>query len=176
MSERRLELATPRLAMRPIVPADAAAFFQILGDPEVMRFSVGGVHRSVDDTILWIEHGVRHQSAHGFAMFAIVCRSNGDIIGQCGLEVLADGRTEIAYRLRRDKWGWGYAAEAARAWLDYGFSTLRLKRIVAMIEEDNRRSIRVAEKIGMRAGASETFHGIPVIAYFAEAPARRDAK
>ena len=174
MPERRLELSTPRLTMRPIIAADAAALFQFLGDPEVMRFSIGGAHRSVADTLRWIEHGVRHQTAHGFAMYAVVRRGSGDIIGQCGLEVLADGRTEIGYRLRRDQWGRGYATEAAQAWLDFGFSTLRLSRIVALIEEANRGSIRVAEKIGMQAGAPERFHGIPVIAYFAEAPATRD--
>ncbi|WP_158817115.1 GNAT family N-acetyltransferase [Methylocapsa sp. S129] len=169
-----MELNTPRLTMRPIIPADAVALFETLGDPHVMRFSVAGAHQSVADTAGWIEHGIRHQSAHGFAMYAVLRRCDGDIVGQCGLEVLADGRTEIGYRLRRDQWGRGYAAEAAKAWLDYGFSTLRLSRIVAMIEPGNRRSIRVAEKIGMQAGASETFHGIPVIAYFAEAPATPD--
>lgn len=68
----------------------------------------------------------------------------------------------------RDKWEQGYATEAAQAWLDYGFSTLGLAHIIAMIEKANRRSVRVAEKIGMQAGAQETFYDIPVIVYFAE--------
>jgi [ribosomal protein S5]-alanine N-acetyltransferase len=174
MVERRLALNTPRLTMRPTVATDAAALYEILGDPEAMRFSLHGPHRAIADTMDWIEFSERRHAARGFAVHALVRRVEGDLIGQCGLELLADGRTEIAYRLRRDQWGRGYAAEAAKAWLDYGFSTLGLGRIVAMIEQDNRRSIRVAEKIGMRAGASETFHGIPVIAYFAERAAALD--
>ena len=168
-------LNTPRLVMRPFVPADAAALFQILGDAEVMRFSVGGAHQSVADTVRWIEHAIRHQAMHGFAMFALVCRGGSDIIGKCGLEVLPDGRIEIGYRVRRDKWAQGYVTEAARAWLDYGFSALGVNRVVAMIEKANHGSVRVAEKIGMQAGAPEIFHDIPVIAYFAEAPATQSA-
>jgi ribosomal-protein-alanine N-acetyltransferase len=145
---------TSRLVLRPFILADALAPFRILDDPEVMRFSIGGAQKSAADTARWID-AIRHQAAHGFAMSAVVCRDSGDIIGKCGLEVLSDGRTEIGYRVRRDKWGEGYATEAARAWLDYGFSTLGLSRVVAMIESANHRSIRVAEKIGMRAGTPE---------------------
>lgn len=72
--------------------------------------------------------------------------------------------------------GRGYATEAAGAWLDYGFAKLGLSRIVAMIEAANHASIRVAEKIGMKAGAPETFYDIPVIAYFAEAAGQQGAK
>jgi len=168
-------LNTPRLVIRPLVPADAAALFRILGDAEVMRFSVGGAHQSVADTLRWIERAMRHQAKHGFAMFALACRGGSDIIGKCGLEVLPDGRIEIGYRVRRDKWDQGYATEAARAWLDYGFSALGVTRVVAMIEKANHRSVRVAEKIGMRARAPEIFHDIAVIAYFAEAPVTQDA-
>jgi RimJ/RimL family protein N-acetyltransferase len=73
------------------------------------------------------------------------------------LEVLSGGRTEIGYRIRRDNWGEGYATEVARAWLDYGFSFLGLNRVVAMIQPENHRSVRVAENIGMLAGALEIF-------------------
>jgi [ribosomal protein S5]-alanine N-acetyltransferase len=166
-------LETPRLLIRPFMPDDAAALFQILGDPEVMRFSVGGAHRRLGDTVRWIEHATRHQAMHGFAMCAVLCRGRHEIIGKCGLAILPDGRTEIGYRIRRNRWGRGYATEAAQAWLGYAFSVLRLSRVVAMIEQANHRSIRVAEKIGMRAGAPEIFHDIPVVAYFAEVPERR---
>jgi [ribosomal protein S5]-alanine N-acetyltransferase len=160
-------LTTPRLVMRPFTASDGAALFRILGDREVMRFSTRGPHQTVADTVNWIDHAIRHQAMHGFATFAVRRRGSSEIIGTCGLEVLADGRTEISYRMRRDQWGLGYATEAGRAWLDHGFASLGLTRIVAMIEEENRRSVRVAEKIGMRAGAPETFYDIPVIAFFA---------
>jgi ribosomal-protein-alanine N-acetyltransferase len=162
-------LRTPRLTMRPLVPTDADALFAVYGDPEVMRFSVEGAHRSPADTFAWIRDPIEHQASHGFSTWAVRSSDDGEPIGTCGLQFLPDGRVEIGYRLRRDQWRNGYATEAARAWLEYGLSRLGLGRIVAVIEEANRSSVRVAEKIGMRAGAPETFHGIPVIVYFAQA-------
>jgi [ribosomal protein S5]-alanine N-acetyltransferase len=160
-------LETSRLLMRPFVLDDAPALFRILGDPQVMRFSVGGPHQSPAATARWIEGVIRHQDKYGFSMSAVLSRDHSELIGKCGLAVLHDGRTEIGYRMRRDRWGVGYATEAARAWLDRGFRALGLTQIVAMIEEANDPSIRVARKIGMRVAGPEVFHGIPVIAYVA---------
>jgi [ribosomal protein S5]-alanine N-acetyltransferase len=161
-------LRTPRLTMQPLASVDAEALFAVYGDPEVMRFSIAGAHRSRADTLGWIRDLIEHQANHGFSTWAVRLSDDGEPIGTCGLEFLPDGRVEIGYRLRRDQWRKGYATEAARAWLDHGFSKLGLGQIVAMIEEANRPSIRVAEKIGMRAGAPEIFHGIPVIVRFAQ--------
>jgi ribosomal-protein-alanine N-acetyltransferase len=161
-------LRTPRLTMRPLVFDDADALFAVYGDPEVMRFSIAGAHRSRADTFAWIRDPIEHQARHGFSTWAVRPSNDAEPIGTCGLEFLPDGRVEIGYRLRCDQWRKGYATEAARAWLDYGFSRLGLGRVVAMIEEANRPSIRVAEKLGMRAGATEIFHGIPVIVHFAQ--------
>jgi ribosomal-protein-alanine N-acetyltransferase len=168
-------LQTPRLTMRPLAPDDADALFAVYGDPEVMRFCVKGAHRSRADTLAWISEPIEHQVSHGFSTWAVRLSDDGEPIGTCGLEFLPDGRVEIGYRLRRDQWRKGYATEAARAWLDYGFSRVGLGQIVAMIEEANRASIRVAEKIGMRAGAPEIFHGIPAIVHFAQSDAATTA-
>ena len=160
-------METPRLLMRPFVVDDAPALFRILGDPQVMRFSVGGPHQNAAATARWIEGAIRHQAKYGFSMSAVLIRDGSELIGKCGLAVLHDGRTEIGYRMRRDRWGAGYATEAAQAWLDHGFRSFGLTAIVAMIEEANGPSIRVAEKIGMHVAGPEVFHGIPVITYVA---------
>lgn len=160
-------LETPRLILRPFVADDAPALFLILGDAEVMRFSLHGPHQDAGTTARWIEAAIRHQEKHGYPTAAILSRDPVELIGKCGLAVLADGRTEISYRIRRDRWGLGYATEAARAWLEHGLGTIGLSRIVAMIEAANHRSIRVAQKIGMEVAGPELFHGIPVIAYVA---------
>ncbi len=57
---------------------------------------------------------------------------------------------EIGYRLIRSVWGNGYATEAAIAVRDHAFTVLNLTRLVALIEPVNNRSIRVAEKLGMK--------------------------
>jgi RimJ/RimL family protein N-acetyltransferase len=163
-----LVLETSRLVMRPFGADDASALFRILGDTEVMRFSVGGAHPDVAATARWISAVGRHQERFGFSLCAVLDRQTGELIGKCGLMDLKDGRTEIGYRIRRDRWGSGYATEAARAWLDRAFDTIGLAQVFAMIEAANSASIRVALKIGMRPAGPETFHGIPVIAYVAD--------
>ena len=60
-------LRTSRLTMRPLVPTDADALFAVYGDPEVMRFSVAGAHRSRADTFGWIRQPIQHQANHGFS-------------------------------------------------------------------------------------------------------------
>jgi [ribosomal protein S5]-alanine N-acetyltransferase len=160
--------ASRNQTMRPLVPVDADALLAVYGDPKAMRFSVAGAHRSRADALRSIRYPIEHQANYGFSTWAIRLSVDGEPIGTFGLEFLPDGRVEIGYSLRRDHWRKGYATEAARAWLDYGFTNLGLGRIVAMIEEANRPSTRVAEKIGMRAGAPEIFHGIPVNVHFAQ--------
>jgi RimJ/RimL family protein N-acetyltransferase len=71
---------------------------------------------------------------------------------------------EIGWRLRRDAWGAGRATEAARA-LDHAFITLGLPEVVADIHPENRRSIRVAEKIGLILRGRRLHHGEPHLHY-----------
>jgi ribosomal-protein-alanine N-acetyltransferase len=64
---------------------------------------------------------------------------------------------EIGWRLARAHWGKGYAAEAARAALDFGFAELRLDRIFAFTVPANERSRRVMERIGMTRSPADDF-------------------
>lgn len=69
----------------------------------------------------------------------------------CGLhhlEALPDD-VEIAWRLAREHWGHGYATEAATAWLEHAFGTLRLPRVISVADRDNERSIAVMRRLGM---------------------------
>ncbi len=90
----------------------------------------------------------------GFGPYAVVTKSNPEVIGYCGLFYFPDlggqPEIEIGYRLARSAWGLGYATEAAHAVRDYAFSTLGMKRLIAMIDPSNIASIHVAEKIGMQ--------------------------
>jgi len=72
------------------------------------------------------------------------------MIGWCGLGFLPEiGETEVAYLLDKDYWNRGYATEAARISLGYGFEEAGLDRIIALAFPENAASRRVMEKIGM---------------------------
>jgi [ribosomal protein S5]-alanine N-acetyltransferase len=100
-------------------------------------------------------------------MSAVLSRDTSELIGKCGLAVLQDGRIEIGYRIRRDRWGSGYATEASRAWLSPRISHARPHTNRRDDGPENYPSIRVAEKIGMHVAGPEVYHDIPVIAYVA---------
>lgn len=127
--------------------------YRVFGDPEVMHFGDGV------QTKEWVQDWLhtcleRYHQTWGFGPFAVIEKRTQDVIGYCGLFFFPDinGRpeVEIGYRLARSAWGQGYATEAALAVRDLAFSTLSIKRLIAIIDPSNTASIRVAEKIGMR--------------------------
>jgi RimJ/RimL family protein N-acetyltransferase len=87
----------------------------------------------------------------GLGWWVIVERDSDELIGTVALDFtpVPEGSVEIGWHLRRDRWGLGYATEAAVTVRDHGFGNVGLLRIVATIVPENHRSVRVAERIGM---------------------------
>ena len=144
-------LETERLLLRIFQPHDVGALATLYSDHEVMRFT-GGV-RTANETWESLQRMIRHFGENRFGLYATVLKVSGRLIGRCGFIVWpVDGRREIevAYLLTRDQWGKGLATEAARALVAYGFKQLSRPRLISLIRPDNARSIRVAEKIGMK--------------------------
>jgi [ribosomal protein S5]-alanine N-acetyltransferase len=76
-------------------------------------------------------------------------RGTDELVGDCSLHYdTTFGAWELSYGFRRDRWGRGYASEAARAAVGYGFETMRVARIVADVDPANPASSRVLEKCG----------------------------
>jgi ribosomal-protein-alanine N-acetyltransferase len=143
-------LDTPRLILREFVPDDAHALARVLSDPEAMRFYPAPFDRSrVED---WIARNCCRYAKDGHGLWAVVLKANSEFIGDCGLvvqEVDGANEVEIAYHVRRDLWGQGFATEAARACRDYGFARLPVDRLISIIHPENLASVRVAEKNGL---------------------------
>lgn len=141
---------TERLRVRRWTEADAEAAFRIYGDPEVTRF-LAGPDSSVEHTRARLRRIVaRYDEFPGFGCWAITSRDTGEAYGSVILKVLPEtAEIEVGWHLARSAWGHGYAMEAARACLDYGFHVLGLHRIVAVVRPDNPRSIAVTRRLGM---------------------------
>ena len=145
-------LTTPRLALRPWREDHLPALHRdILGSPEVMVFSLGAM--SHDQTREWMHRKQRLHEESGFSHWAVERIEDGRLVGVCGIvyQELPEGRfPEVGYRFARDVWGQGLATEAAGACLDWAWANKNWGLVTAIIEPANRRSIRVAEKIGMQ--------------------------
>lgn len=125
-----------------------------------MRHFPATLSREDSDALVdWIR---AHTTQHGFGPWAVVRRGTGDFLGATGLSIPAFETTftpcvEVAWRIARPYWGRGYATEAARAALQYGFKELKLGEIVAFTSLLNTPSIRVMQKIGMKTEAKDDF-------------------
>jgi RimJ/RimL family protein N-acetyltransferase len=138
------------LALRRIVVEDLDFLAGLFADPEVMRFSPGA--KSRDESRLWIETTLALYESRGYGGWHLSLIATGEEIGFCGLfyqEIDGQPEVELAYRLLEPYWGQGYAPEAAAAARDLSFGRFQLTRIIALIDPQNSRSIRVAEKIGL---------------------------
>jgi RimJ/RimL family protein N-acetyltransferase len=146
-----LILETERLLLREFVPEDADALMRVLSDAETMRHYPAALDRA--GVMEWITRNRRRYTQAGHGLWAMVLKSSGELIGDCGLtRQTVDGveEFELGYHVRRDLWGRGYAPEAAQACRDYGFERLGTERIISLVRVGNLPSRRVAEKVGMK--------------------------
>lgn len=147
----RPPLVTDRLELRPLELVHVEPLLEVFGDADVMRF-VGPERRPLtgDEVRGLVAEAAARWARHGFGSLAVVDRATGHVVGEAGLQVLEAGPdVEFTGTLGRPAWGQGYATEAGRAILRWGFAELRLPRIVAVTDPENRASQRVVEKLGM---------------------------
>jgi RimJ/RimL family protein N-acetyltransferase len=148
-----MELITERLILRDFVEGDWPAVLAYSSDPRYLRY-YEWTERTPEQVQAFVQMFLRGQQGQPRIKFqlALVLKHNGQLIGNCGIRKdTPDARqADIGYELAPDYWGQGYATEAARAVVRFGFSELRVHRIWADCVADNVGSTRVLEKIGMR--------------------------
>ena len=123
-----------RLILRPWTPNDREAFAQLNADPCVMEFFPATLSREESDATA--DRIEAHFAQHGFGFWAVELLGGPSFIGFTGLAVVPfeapfTPGVEIGWRLAREQWGRGYATEAAKLALAYGFENLGLDEIVA---------------------------------------------
>jgi RimJ/RimL family protein N-acetyltransferase len=146
-------LATERLRLRPWRESDLAPFAALNADPQVMAHFPAIPTRPESDAMA--ARIMAHLDAKGWGLWALEVVGGEPFIGFTGLAMPAFEAsftpcTEVGWRLARSAWGRGYATEAARAALAFGFGTLGLDEIVSFTAVANRRSVAVMERLGMR--------------------------
>ncbi len=159
-------LETTRLILRELTPADVDPLALVLSDPETMRhYPVRFDRAAVEE---WITRQMRRYATDGHGLWALILKSSGELIGDCGLtvqEVEGVREIEIGYHVRRDLWGQGLAAEAARSCREYGFAHLPVDHLISLIRPENMQSRRVAEKNGMVVRKEIVWRGLPHLVY-----------
>lgn len=166
------EVETSRLRLRMFRPEDLDAMSEITRDPEVMRFIGHGRPLTRDETRDNLANIVAAFRRRGFGRWALELKETGELVGYCGLSAgNQEVGVEVAYMLARGAWGRGLAVEAGRASLRYGFERLGVASIAGLTMQDNRRSRRVLERLGMTFVRDAHFYGFDCVHY---AVARED--
>ena len=141
-------LTTARLGLRRYVAADLEALVPVFADPQAARFypamgDPGAVAR-------WIDWNLRNYAEHGHGLWALELLENGRFIGDAGITwqtVEGEPVLEIGWHVHPDFRSRGFATEAGRACLDYGFDVLGAATLGSIVDPANAASIRVAERV-----------------------------
>lgn len=147
-------LETDRVILRRLRPDDLQSLFALYRDPDIRRYFPEGT-LTLDETraeLDWFVNGgdPRHPD---LGLWAAMEKKGNAFIGRAGLipwEIEGKAEVEIAYLLSKAHWGQGLGAEIARGLVRYGFETLELQRLIALIDPDNEPSRRTALAAGLR--------------------------
>lgn len=169
-------IASERLLLRRIAPDDFEFFCDLHADPDVARYIGHGRPRTPDESIVWLKSLLGTYEDFALGQLAVLRKSDGMLIGRCGLSDFAVearpgtaavrrawfSRTEVphdteivmeyelGYTFHRSSWGQGYARKAAGLVFDYSRNVLRLPRVISVIHPENVRSLRLARRFGVQ--------------------------
>ncbi|REK09920.1 MAG: N-acetyltransferase [Planctomycetota bacterium] len=143
-------LQTARLRLRPCDLDDVDVLFALWRDPDVRRYLWDDRQISRDEAQDMVQQFL-DRAQRGLAIWILEAADDGKLVGFTAIkEIAGTPHVELYYGLTPDCWGRGYATEASRALLEYGFEVLGLPRMWARTDPPNRASMRVAERLGMR--------------------------
>jgi ribosomal-protein-alanine N-acetyltransferase len=146
-------LDTDRLLLREFVTDDWHAVLAYQSDPRYLRY-YPWTERTAEEVQAFVQRFIGWQTEEPRTRFqlAVVLRAEGRLIGTCGIRMAAADirKADLGYEVAPSHWGQGYATEAARTMLGFGFEELGLHRIWASCLAENVASVRILEKLGMR--------------------------
>ena len=144
-------IRTERLVLRRWTDEDREPFAELNADPAVMEHLQGTMTRERSDA--FIDRIEAWWAGNGWGLWAVEVADVAPFIGYVGLwpadYVANRPMVEVGWRLAREQWGHGYATEAAREALRFGFEEVGLEEIVSFTVPHNERSWRVMERIGL---------------------------
>jgi RimJ/RimL family protein N-acetyltransferase len=142
-----------RLFLRRFVAADAADLFRFESNPELVRYIRPPVQR-LEETINKVQEAIRYYDRYpGLGMFPACAKDDGRFVGCFVIRYFDEERkdeVEVGYGLLKEEWGKGLATEMFQKLTEYGFSVLKLPKLMAVVDPLNEPSRKVLEKAGFR--------------------------
>ncbi len=158
-------LETDRLLLREFDISDAQSMFDLNSDPDVIRYTGDPAFVSINEARIFLANYSDYKR-NGYGRWAVILKETNEFIGWCGLKLNEESFVDIGFRFFKKHWGKGYASEAAKATLAYGFQNLNIDEILGRAVVDNLASIRVLEKLNMSYLKQDTCHGFENAIYY----------
>lgn len=141
-------LESTRLILRPFQEKDTIDFYNMNLDPDVLRYTGDLPFASLAETLAFIQSYDQYEK-YKMGRFTVLEKTRGIYVGWCGLKYHAENKeVDLGFRLNRVSWGKGFATEAGRRCLEYGFDELGLQNIIARAMVKNEASKKVLKKLG----------------------------
>jgi RimJ/RimL family protein N-acetyltransferase len=161
-----ITLETERLKLRKFRESDWDPYAAMCADPDVMQYLGPGKTLSRDDTWRAIASMLGHWQIRGYGMWALESKETGELVGRAGFIYPAGWPGfELGWVLGKPYWGRGYATEAAREALRWGYDVLKRDRVISLIRKGNKPSIKVAERLGSRLAGEVELLGDKALVY-----------
>ncbi len=158
-------LETTRLQLRPCQIEDIQLVHTLWTNDRIRYFLFDNRVISSDEARSHIEDSLANFEQYGYGLWLIFVRDIDRLVGFAGFLPSEEGTPSLIYGVHPDRWGQGYATEAASAVLSYALEKLALPKVRADVDEPNIVSVRVLEKLGMRRIGREVVNGHPLL-YF----------
>lgn len=156
---------TRRLLLREFVPDDAENIWELNSDPEVIKYTGDPPFAGIEKAKEFL-HNYQDYAINGFGRWAVISKAPHTFIGWCGLKLNEQNLVDLGFRFFKREWNKGYATEAARACLEYGFVELNLTEIIGRVARQNVASIKVLEKLSMDYWKDDSCKGIEDSLYY----------
>jgi len=147
---------TPRLQLRTLEKQDARDLFEMDSDPEVHQYLGTKPVQTIAEIHEIIENIQNQYKTNGIGRWAVLDKKTNECLGWCGLKFHNDEVNkhnyfyDLGYRFKRKHWGMGYASEASKAVLNFGFKQMDINTIFAMTDSRHHQSKNVLFKLGFR--------------------------
>jgi RimJ/RimL family protein N-acetyltransferase len=169
MSAKIPSITTPHLKLLPLEATDAEILHRIYQVDGVLRYFPNTTPAPLEKIQKFINAQEKHWAEYGYGNWGILPEGERQIVGWAGLQYVPElDETEVGYLLNRPFWGKGYATEAARASLQFGFERFNFDHMIALVHPDNLGSRRVLEKCGMTYMENKVLWGLEMMRYCIE--------
>ena len=159
--QENCDIETARLCLRKFTLDYLDKYVALMGDYRVGRCFPKGEGYNREESEKSLENILEHWAKHGFGIWAVFRKEDNCFLGRCGLNNIAEtSEIEVDFVITPEYWGCGYATEAAKAALLYGFKDLGFEKIIALAKPENIASKKVMMKNGMRYQRTAEYWGI----------------